>query len=156
MLWLLAYVSLFQWTRSEDVTNVLEQTENSSVLRSVENTWILAGWCLVSRNWKRQTCPCSFCSKMHLCRRTTKIPEFCRWTFGKASYFICCIKWFPDNYVSENKWLLQSSFTQTVGEGQKPSCHWWGEPFFLYKNPLCLWSFSLILNGDLPNAFWRG
>lgn len=40
MLWILAYVSLFQWARSEDVANVLEQIENinSSVLRSAKNT----------------------------------------------------------------------------------------------------------------------
>lgn len=31
-------VSLFQWARPEGGTNVLEQTENSSVLRSVKNT----------------------------------------------------------------------------------------------------------------------
>lgn len=120
MLWILAYVFLFWWARSEEVTNVLEKTENinSSVLRSVKNTWMLAGECLVFRNWKRPTCPCSFCSKTHLCR-TMKIPKFCTWTFWKDRYYIFCIKCFPDSYTSETTWLLQSYSAQNVGEEQK-------------------------------------
>lgn len=37
-----------------------------------------------------------------------------------------------------NRWVLQSLLTQTVSQGQKPSCLWSREPFLLYKYPQSL------------------
>lgn len=47
MLWLLSYVPLFQWSRSEDVTNMLEQTELAVSWGQLRTLECLQGsvWC---------------------------------------------------------------------------------------------------------------